>query len=74
MARMSVEAGVLYGALSIVKRDAQEKVEWHKKRLTEKPFIGQTQEDHNEYHLKHMEEAKTVVDYCFVRQMQIDPD
>ena len=64
----------LWNALTIVKMDAQEAVEFAQRELAKKPLHGWSQQKHEAYHLKEIAEARAVVHYCFIRQMQIDPD
>lgn len=74
MARKTEEQHKLYQALSVVKDDAEKREEYHNHQLWCAPLHGWSQEKHNEYHKKFLEEAKQVQHYCFIRQMQIDPD
>jgi len=64
----------LYNALRTVHRDALAQKAMHEACLESVPLIGWTLEKHKAYHEKHCAEAQIVIDYLFVRMMQIDPD
>jgi len=64
----------LWNALTLVKMDAQKAIQSAQQELAKKPLHGWSQQKHEAYHQKAIAEAQTVVDYCFIRQMQINPD
>lgn len=64
----------LHAQLMAVQKDAERVQQQYEKQLTEKPLYGWSQEKHERYCNERIIEAKTVAHYCFIRQMQIDPD
>jgi hypothetical protein len=71
---MSTDKMALSHALLIVERDAGRTIEKCQQQLTEKPLRGWSQEKHETYLLKEIAEARATQHYCFIRQMQINPD
>jgi len=69
-----VEKNELYHALQTVSNDALRTELKHQHLLLEKPLHGWTREHHEDYHKKRITEAQAVYNYCFARQMQINPD
>jgi hypothetical protein len=61
-------------SLAVVKKDAERSFADHQQALKEPPLFGWTVEKHRAYHEKYMNEARAVINYCFIRQMQINPD
>lgn len=74
MARITDEQSQLWNALTRVKLDAKKQKEYHEKELTSKPLHGWDKQRHEEYHKRQIAECDAVLSYCFVRQMQINPD
>lgn len=64
----------LWNALTRVKMDAQKAMESAQHQLELQPLHGWSIEKHKAYHEREIAEAQAVVHYCFIRQMQIDPD
>lgn len=64
----------LWTALNTVQRDAEKQADYHRRQLTQKPLGGWSQEKHERYHTEHIQEAETAAHYCFIRQMQLNPD
>jgi len=64
----------LYHALRVVQRDAAKRVVEEAGLIGGKPLNGWSQEKHDQYHQVRLSEARETLHYCFVRQMQIDPD
>lgn len=61
-------------ALDIVKREALRQCEKHRGLIGDKPLSGWTQEKHDEYHKLHASHCEITATWCFIRQMQINPD
>lgn len=64
----------LYHALGMVQTDAQEESRKCRAKLESKPLPNWDQEKHETYWTNRLIEAESVANYCFVRQMQINPD
>jgi hypothetical protein len=64
----------IYKALIVVRRDAERNMKEHQEALLVGPLFGWDTERHETYHNRHIVEAKTVITYCIVRCMQINPD
>lgn len=61
-------------ALNIVKRDADQRAKYYRRQIGQSPFPGKSQEEHDAYYLEQAKESETAAYYCFIRQMQINPD
>lgn len=61
-------------ALTRVGVDAKAQYTYHMAQIGGKPLSGWSQEKHDTYHKEHAEKAKLVRDWCFVREMQHNPD
>lgn len=65
----------LYKALVIVEREARAKYNyWVDQLEKEKPMNGWSQEQHDDYCNREIYKAQMTADWCFIRQMQINPD
>lgn len=64
----------LWNALTRVRLDAREQIRRARKMKAQKPFNGKSQSDWDKYFDNEIEQASIVIDYCFIRQMQINPD
>lgn len=64
----------LDSALEIVKKEALKKCAEHRELIGKTPLSGWSQEKHDQYHTLHGNQAEITASWCFVRQMQINPD
>ena len=64
----------LYNACHVVEKDALNAIRKYEKLLSEKSAFGWTQAKHEAHYLKLIAEARATAQYCFIRQMQINPD
>lgn len=64
----------LLKALYKVRQDANAQADRFENELHKPPLRGRSKEKHEAYCIKHRDEARAVSHYCFIREMQIDPD
>lgn len=61
-------------AIELTNIDAKRQLKDHMDAVGKSPLFGWSQEKHDNYHIKHANEARNAVRYLSVRMMQINPD
>jgi len=74
MPKKDYEPIPLVAALEAVNIDAGRRIEQERKNLAAPPLYGWSQEKHEAYHQRQLDQAQTAAKYCFLRLMEINPD
>lgn len=64
----------LLRAIEKVEEDAKRQVAYHREALREKSIWRGEEWKSAEYHQSHIDQLEQVLNYLFIRSMQIDPD
>lgn len=72
--RNTPEEIALLKAIEVVRRDTAIVQKGHIAARANKPLMGWSQEKHEAYYDERIAAANAVLEYLFIRSMQIDPD